>query len=1475
MRRLNVKLAIILTVCLALLGGGIHLLHGYQVEESAKSLPKRAEDFKNEGRYEEAYQVLRRYTILVPEDEEGWDRLAKYLIEWMEELAQTPEEGRKAFGTALEDLETVVRQYPDKIEYRRKLAGYQLFASRFIPARITDARDHYRRIVEQDPNDIESRIRLAICEHRTNDPQARQKAIDELFSLVGYDKATQTFDPAKGKAKDQLAAYQALSDFLRQEVNDAGTADRVLDAMVEANPENRRAYLTRAQVHLMMQRNDQAQEDINKALALDTKQEDIEALLAAAKVAIQRKEMPRAEEILSVALKKFPENADVYLQLMVLAQSTGQLDRAMKYVLQGLAVPENKNNAVLLSQKAWLQAMEGNLAAAKETAKIAESASGGLRTIEADRLDAVITLQEGKYVDALLKLEALRPRVAQTNYAQQVDNWLGQCYGHLQQWDKQVEAYQRLLGSQPNSIGTMLSLARALSMLGKNDEAFALLKKVRREFGENEEGNKKFCTTPEAWGVYFEMALRQELAKAEKNRKWDDLSRLLAYVESYKGAPPLTIERYRLDILARQNKVAEMRAKLDPLLAAAPASGSNPGSLDLWLMHVRMLPAEKDKGGIDKAFEVLDDLQKKFGEILPLRLQRAQLITMRRGPDMLRELAELETNVDEKERVAVWRGLAQSYMAVGAVDETKRLWRQVIAAEPNDLQTRIALFEVSMETKDDAGMDQALKEIEKLMGKENEVVHYCKAMRLVMEAGSSENGEAKLAEAREHLKTITEKRPRWHHPVRLEARICLMLDDREGAIRNLNKALDLGPADSQTVETLARLYYNRADYEQAHKAIERLGEARMPKGLRQLDAELALVEAREKSVPPKEAADLTAALIKDLEDENQATTQDYLWQAGMFRELRQTEQAEVALRKATEKNPNDANVSLTLVQHLAEQRKLSEAGDVIRDLELKLNDDSLAAIRPRLYMLINKFEQAERLYKEQVANDPKNLASLQALAEFYQATRRPQLAEPQVDKMLAVGGPRLHPNLVWARRNKASYLAATGDFPDFEEAMKLLQANYVKGQPALADLMLEVQFLSQRGEFTYLDQAIQRILEIRKGRANLPPDMQLMLAELYNRTNQWDKCREELYDLAEDQARNPAILSRIVSMFLEQKELHSAQRQLDVLKRRLPNATEVKLLQARIDAAQGNTAKAVSELSKMVPPPAASPEQETDANLNLMAIIASELARLKDLDRAEALFRRVVAAKPDGIVSLASFLASRGEPAKVAEAIEIGKRLSAQDKHPAAMSLGTVLLNVARGKLTAQQTDEVQSWYASAERDNPGSISVMLQMAQLNDLLGDHAQAVKIYRDVLAKEDLDVSQRGLILNNAAFVSAVNGGNLDEALAWAEESLRLLGMRSEVLDTRGMVHFVRGDYAKAVEDLRASVRGGPTAAKNFHLALAENAAGHAPEAATALQDAMTRGLDENDLTSRERELLAKLKAAVPVDVKTEDKPAGVE
>ena len=74
-RRLNVKFLILLLIASALLGGGVHLLHGFQQGRSAGGLLRRAEQAERRGDLAGAETYLSRYLAFRPDDDAA---LAEY-----------------------------------------------------------------------------------------------------------------------------------------------------------------------------------------------------------------------------------------------------------------------------------------------------------------------------------------------------------------------------------------------------------------------------------------------------------------------------------------------------------------------------------------------------------------------------------------------------------------------------------------------------------------------------------------------------------------------------------------------------------------------------------------------------------------------------------------------------------------------------------------------------------------------------------------------------------------------------------------------------------------------------------------------------------------------------------------------------------------------------------------------------------------------------------------------------------------------------------------------------------------------------------------------------------------------------------------------------------------------------------------------------------------------------------------------------
>src|SRR3954452_12238011 len=105
-RRLNVKFLIGLLVVTALLGGGVHLVHGFQVKRNAGALLRRAEQAEKKGDLEEDEKYLSRYLVYRPDDA---DALARYAL--LLDKRDTAGKGRVRVLTVLEQ---VLRRAPDR-----------------------------------------------------------------------------------------------------------------------------------------------------------------------------------------------------------------------------------------------------------------------------------------------------------------------------------------------------------------------------------------------------------------------------------------------------------------------------------------------------------------------------------------------------------------------------------------------------------------------------------------------------------------------------------------------------------------------------------------------------------------------------------------------------------------------------------------------------------------------------------------------------------------------------------------------------------------------------------------------------------------------------------------------------------------------------------------------------------------------------------------------------------------------------------------------------------------------------------------------------------------------------------------------------------------------------------------------------------------------------------------------------------------
>ncbi|HEY2759887.1 MAG TPA: hypothetical protein VGI75_04070, partial [Pirellulales bacterium] len=243
------------------------------------------------------------------------------------------------------------------------------------------------------------------------------------------------------------------------------------------------------------------------------------------------------------------------------------------------------------------------------------------------------------------------------------------------------------------------------------------------------------------------------------------------------------------------------------------------------------------------------------------------------------------------------------------------------------------------------------------------------------------------------------------------------------------------------------------------------------------------------------------------------------------------------------------------------------------------------------------------------------------------------------------------------------------------------------------------------------------------------------------------------------------------------------------------------------------------------------------------------LAQIGQTDQVEKLLRELATYEPEQSLALVSWLASRGKVDMVLDFIDQNRQKMSP---PQVMQLSMLAMRQSASPPTAPQIQRVTEWFDRFRRDDPDALAIQMMYADFLDFQHRWDDVEKIYRDILARKDLESSQRGAILNNLSFLLAMQGRNQDEAVKFIDEAVKLFGPQSDVLDTRGVVYLSKGDTQQALADLRDAVAASdPKAAQFVHLAMAQTAANDELGARKSLDRAKALNFNPDDLSPLEK------------------------
>jgi tetratricopeptide (TPR) repeat protein len=270
----------------------------------------------------------------------------------------------------------------------------------------------------------------------------------------------------------------------------------------------------------------------------------------------------------------------------------------------------------------------------------------------------------------------------------------------------------------------------------------------------------------------------------------------------------------------------------------------------------------------------------------------------------------------------------------------------------------------------------------------------------------------------------------------------------------------------------------------------------------------------------------------------------------------------------------------------------------------------------------------------------------------------------------------------------------------------------------------------------------------------------------------------------------------------------------------------------------------------------------TPEQLPLVKRVAQLLTEFENYEGAQPLYQLV--AQKGGVRGKLSLLLFMGQHLDVAKAFEglESLRSGGIESMNIIQQATAILRSPADGEEHLEEIAITQGWIDRSLREDPQSVPLRLQQAELYDLSQQYEKATGIYRSLLSEGDLVGVGRAVVLNNLAYLLALapsGEGATGEARKFVNEAVDLLGPQTDILDTRAMISIAAKQYEDAISDLNLAVIDRPTAAKFFHMAIAHLMAGQNQQAANAWKKAVELGLTRESVSRLEKEQYDKVQS----------------
>jgi tetratricopeptide (TPR) repeat protein len=616
------------------------------------------------------------------------------------------------------------------------------------------------------------------------------------------------------------------------------------------------------------------------------------------------------------------------------------------------------------------------------------------------------------------------------------------------------------------------------------------------------------------------------------------------------------------------------------------------------------------------------------------------------------------------------------------------------------------------------------------------------------------------------------------------------------------------------------------------------------------------------------------------------------------------EDAVAEYRKAASLRPPTSNLTMQLARALAADRQYAEAEKLYQQLIDKDKTFVLAYTELySVYLLQNKVADAEQILKTGAANNPKQMNFLVLLASYYSGLKRHE------DMVGVLNQIKSH-----AKDFDRAYLVV-GDFyfrnGDADEAFRQYKEGMTKDpkqKSTYQKRMIEVLMRqNKRAEAAEINAAIlkdnPKDSDARGLQASLlldRGDVQKAVAELqavvsaapdnfvarYNlgrahvARGEWEQARQQFTEAVNQRPDYLPARLALGQLQVMRGEFEAALKSVAQVLAIDKKNRAAHMIEASALIGQKKYAEARQLLQAM---------QQVDPDSPDIAVSLGMVALSEGkLPEAEAIFRKAYEANPKDSRTLAGLVRTLVEENENDRAIqflqaEVSKNPSRNDLH---MALGTVAIRAGSFDLAlsefqtvlnaldknAKSRGEVYMWMGITYRHKADPVRAAAALSKAKEILPDNpmianelalsldgaghkAEALQAYDQAIKLDP----RNAIAMNNMAFLMAEGGGDLDQALTYAQRAKQILPNLNEVSDTLGWIYLKKNLSDNALDIFQELVIKAPgNATYRFHLGMALAQKGDKPRALKELQQALHSN-PPKDEEGKIRDLINKLQA----------------